>query len=133
MVTPTLYLEECTSVSLFIPIDIAATNLGSCVCPQLQEFPFYTLRSYPNGFIKSLAGMVTAHSVKLLDEINNPGMHISSLSFINPSVLISVHTIIFQYLSVLPNSQMNQRPEMHGGVRYAARSRHIFVRWVATL
>ena len=39
---------------------------------QLQEFPFYTLSSFPAGFVTGLSGIVCARSVKLLDDINEP-------------------------------------------------------------
>ena len=35
--------------------------------------PIYTLTAFPSGFIKSIADIVSSHSVKLLDDINNPG------------------------------------------------------------
>lgn len=38
----------------------------------LLEYPFFTMRSYPPGFIVSLGSMVSARSVKLLDKIDNP-------------------------------------------------------------
>ncbi|CAG5115440.1 unnamed protein product, partial [Candidula unifasciata] len=37
-----------------------------------QEYPFFTLRSFPVGFICSFGGVVSARSVKLLDKIHNP-------------------------------------------------------------
>ena len=39
----------------------------------LQEFPFFTITKTPPGFVFHLGGIVSAKSVKLLDEINNPG------------------------------------------------------------
>ncbi|KAL8559373.1 hypothetical protein ACOMHN_045093 [Nucella lapillus] len=36
------------------------------------EFPFFTMRSFPPGFILNLGSMVSARSVKLLDKIHNP-------------------------------------------------------------
>ncbi|BFZ15978.1 hypothetical protein BsWGS_19017 [Bradybaena similaris] len=38
----------------------------------LLEYPFFTLRSFPVGFIRSFGGVVSARSVKLLDKIHNP-------------------------------------------------------------
>ncbi|RUS91136.1 hypothetical protein EGW08_001049 [Elysia chlorotica] len=37
-----------------------------------QEYPFFTMRSFPPGFIINLGGVVSARSVKLLDKIHNP-------------------------------------------------------------
>lgn len=39
----------------------------------LQEFPFFTLTSFPPGFLVHVGGVVSARSVKLLDRIHNPG------------------------------------------------------------
>ena len=39
----------------------------------LQEYPFFTMTSFPVGFIVHLGGVVSAKSVKLLDKIHNPG------------------------------------------------------------
>ncbi|XP_078450339.1 C2 domain-containing protein 5 isoform X3 [Lampetra planeri] len=36
------------------------------------EFPFFTLTSFPPGFLIHVAGVVSARSVKLLDRIHNP-------------------------------------------------------------
>lgn len=38
-----------------------------------QEFPFFTLTSFPSGFLLHVGGVVSARSVKLLDRIHNPG------------------------------------------------------------
>ncbi|KAM7396642.1 hypothetical protein PAMP_019671 [Pampus punctatissimus] len=38
----------------------------------LQEFPFFTLTSFPSGFLVHVGGVVSARSVKLLDRIHNP-------------------------------------------------------------
>lgn len=38
-----------------------------------QEFPFFTLTSFPAGFLVHAGGVVSARSVKLLDRIHNPG------------------------------------------------------------
>lgn len=38
-----------------------------------QEFPFFTLTSFPPGFLVHVGGVVSARSVKLLDRIHNPG------------------------------------------------------------
>uniref|UniRef100_A0A3Q3QI53 C2 domain-containing protein 5 n=1 Tax=Monopterus albus TaxID=43700 RepID=A0A3Q3QI53_MONAL len=38
----------------------------------LQEFPFFTLTSFPPGFLVHVGGVVSARSVKLLDRIHNP-------------------------------------------------------------
>uniref|UniRef100_A0A8C9X4H2 C2 domain-containing protein 5 n=1 Tax=Sander lucioperca TaxID=283035 RepID=A0A8C9X4H2_SANLU len=37
-----------------------------------QEFPFFTLTSFPPGFLLHVGGVVSARSVKLLDRIHNP-------------------------------------------------------------
>ena len=39
---------------------------------QLLEYPFLTLKTFPTGLIANLGGIVSARSVKLLDQINNP-------------------------------------------------------------
>ncbi|MBN3289513.1 C2CD5 protein, partial [Polypterus senegalus] len=38
-----------------------------------REFPFFTLTSFPLGFLIHAGGVVSARSVKLLDRIHNPG------------------------------------------------------------
>jgi len=40
----------------------------------LQEYPFFTVKSVPSGFVVHLGGVVSARSVKLLDKIHNPGI-----------------------------------------------------------
>uniref|UniRef100_A0A671VNL9 C2 domain-containing protein 5 n=1 Tax=Sparus aurata TaxID=8175 RepID=A0A671VNL9_SPAAU len=40
----------------------------------LQEFPFFTLTSFPPGFLVHVGGVVSARSVKLLDRIHNPAL-----------------------------------------------------------
>uniref|UniRef100_A0A8D3CJA3 C2 domain-containing protein 5 n=1 Tax=Scophthalmus maximus TaxID=52904 RepID=A0A8D3CJA3_SCOMX len=37
-----------------------------------QEFPFFTLTTFPPGFLVHVGGVVSARSVKLLDRIHNP-------------------------------------------------------------
>ncbi|XP_039470730.1 C2 domain-containing protein 5 isoform X7 [Oreochromis aureus] len=37
-----------------------------------REFPFFTLMSFPPGFLLHVGGVVSARSVKLLDRIHNP-------------------------------------------------------------
>ncbi|KAM7414484.1 hypothetical protein PAMA_019348 [Pampus argenteus] len=37
-----------------------------------REFPFFTLTSFPSGFLVHVGGVVSARSVKLLDRIHNP-------------------------------------------------------------
>ncbi|XP_041441723.1 C2 domain-containing protein 5 isoform X11 [Xenopus laevis] len=37
-----------------------------------REFPFFTLTSFPYGFLVHVGGVVSARSVKLLDRIHNP-------------------------------------------------------------
>ncbi|CAK6951136.1 C2 domain-containing protein 5 isoform X2 [Scomber scombrus] len=37
-----------------------------------REFPFFTLMSFPPGFLVHVGGVVSARSVKLLDRIHNP-------------------------------------------------------------
>ncbi|XP_062605488.1 C2 domain-containing protein 5-like isoform X3 [Saccostrea cucullata] len=39
---------------------------------ELMEYPFFTMTSFPVGFIVHLGGVVSAKSVKLLDKIHNP-------------------------------------------------------------
>uniref|UniRef100_A0AAY4BTB2 C2 domain-containing protein 5 n=1 Tax=Denticeps clupeoides TaxID=299321 RepID=A0AAY4BTB2_9TELE len=39
-----------------------------------REFPFFTLTSFPQGFLLHVAGVVSARSVKLLDRIHNPAL-----------------------------------------------------------
>ncbi|XP_035497366.1 C2 domain-containing protein 5 isoform X13 [Scophthalmus maximus] len=39
---------------------------------QRQEFPFFTLTTFPPGFLVHVGGVVSARSVKLLDRIHNP-------------------------------------------------------------
>ncbi|XP_034443128.1 C2 domain-containing protein 5 isoform X3 [Hippoglossus hippoglossus] len=41
---------------------------------QRQEFPFFTLTSFPPGFLVHVGGVVSARSVKLLDRIHNPAL-----------------------------------------------------------
>ncbi|KAK3597627.1 hypothetical protein CHS0354_030177 [Potamilus streckersoni] len=38
----------------------------------LMEFPFFTMISFPPGFLVHIGGVVSARSVKLLDKIHNP-------------------------------------------------------------
>ncbi|XP_074661016.1 C2 domain-containing protein 5-like isoform X2 [Tubulanus polymorphus] len=39
---------------------------------EMLEFPFFTIKSFPQGFIGHYGGVVSARSVKLLDRIHNP-------------------------------------------------------------
>uniref|UniRef100_A0A3P9K0R4 C2 domain-containing protein 5 n=1 Tax=Oryzias latipes TaxID=8090 RepID=A0A3P9K0R4_ORYLA len=39
-----------------------------------REFPFFTLTSFPSGFLLHVGGVVSARSVKLLDRIHNPAL-----------------------------------------------------------
>ncbi|XP_021377240.1 C2 domain-containing protein 5-like isoform X2 [Mizuhopecten yessoensis] len=39
---------------------------------EMMEYPFFTMTSFPPGFIVHLGGVVSARSVKLLDRIHNP-------------------------------------------------------------
>ncbi|XP_029991687.1 C2 domain-containing protein 5 isoform X1 [Sphaeramia orbicularis] len=39
-----------------------------------REFPFFTLTSFPPGFLVHAGGVVSARSVKLLDRIHNPAL-----------------------------------------------------------
>ncbi|XP_072241842.1 C2 domain-containing protein 5 isoform X3 [Leuresthes tenuis] len=41
---------------------------------QRQEFPFFTLTSFPSAFLLHVGGVVNARSVKLLDRIHNPAL-----------------------------------------------------------
>ncbi|XP_073785073.1 C2 domain-containing protein 5 isoform X37 [Danio rerio] len=38
------------------------------------EYPFFTLTSFPSGFLLHVGGVVSARSVKLLDRIHNPAL-----------------------------------------------------------
>ncbi|XP_071807193.1 C2 domain-containing protein 5-like isoform X1 [Asterias amurensis] len=38
----------------------------------ILEYPFFTIKKFPPGFLVHLGGVVTARSVKLLDRIHNP-------------------------------------------------------------
>nr|XP_020469526.1 C2 domain-containing protein 5 [Monopterus albus] len=40
----------------------------------VREFPFFTLTSFPPGFLVHVGGVVSARSVKLLDRIHNPAL-----------------------------------------------------------
>uniref|UniRef100_A0A8C9X595 C2 domain-containing protein 5 n=1 Tax=Sander lucioperca TaxID=283035 RepID=A0A8C9X595_SANLU len=42
--------------------------------PHCGEFPFFTLTSFPPGFLLHVGGVVSARSVKLLDRIHNPAL-----------------------------------------------------------
>lgn len=39
---------------------------------EMLEYPFITMKQFPQEFIQSIGGVVSARSVKLLDQINNP-------------------------------------------------------------
>ncbi|XP_056334999.1 C2 domain-containing protein 5 isoform X8 [Danio aesculapii] len=39
-----------------------------------REYPFFTLTSFPSGFLLHVGGVVSARSVKLLDRIHNPAL-----------------------------------------------------------
>uniref|UniRef100_A0A8C0EIS8 C2 calcium dependent domain containing 5 n=1 Tax=Bubo bubo TaxID=30461 RepID=A0A8C0EIS8_BUBBB len=39
---------------------------------RMREFPFFTLTTFPPGFLVHVGGVVSARSVKLLDRIHNP-------------------------------------------------------------
>lgn len=41
---------------------------------RVQEYPFFTVKTLPPGFVLHLGGVVSARSVKLLDKIHNPGI-----------------------------------------------------------
>ncbi|XP_071502533.1 C2 domain-containing protein 5-like [Diadema antillarum] len=51
-------------------------GLPRTILPQnnidMLEYPFFTISSFPAGFLVHLGGMVSARSVKLLDRIHNP-------------------------------------------------------------
>ncbi|KAK2143845.1 hypothetical protein LSH36_807g00138 [Paralvinella palmiformis] len=38
----------------------------------MMDYPFFTIKSFPPGFLVHLGGVVSARSVKLLDKIHNP-------------------------------------------------------------
>ena len=40
----------------------------------MQEFPFSTLNSLPEGVVTHIGGVVCARAVKVLDKIDNPGV-----------------------------------------------------------
>ncbi|XP_061772825.1 C2 domain-containing protein 5 isoform X12 [Nerophis ophidion] len=53
----------------------ALEQRGACSSGLLlnaREFPFFTLTSFPPGFLVHVGGVVSARSVKLLDRIHNP-------------------------------------------------------------
>lgn len=57
----------------------------------LQEFPFFTLTSFPPGFLVHVGGVVSARSVKLLDRIHNPGecfVHKHAMSKCGSSIVL---------------------------------------------
>uniref|UniRef100_A0A3Q2QAC7 C2 calcium dependent domain containing 5 n=1 Tax=Fundulus heteroclitus TaxID=8078 RepID=A0A3Q2QAC7_FUNHE len=51
---------------------LSHTDRPVCFCLDQQEFPFFTLTSFPPGFLVHVGGVVSARSVKLLDRIHNP-------------------------------------------------------------
>lgn len=56
-----------------IPKEQREIPVNDAVTLNLQEFPFFTLTSFPAGFLVHVGGVVSARSVKLLDRIHNPG------------------------------------------------------------
>lgn len=52
---------------------VVSSTPSDQVVMYLQEFPFFTLTSFPPGFLVHVGGVVSARSVKLLDRIHNPG------------------------------------------------------------
>lgn len=73
----------------------------------LQEFPFFTLTSFPPGFLVHVGGVVSARSVKLLDRIHNPGEFSAHTNHTHQS-----HTQrqCFSSTPVLESSVKNPRP-----------------------
>ncbi|XP_036376313.1 C2 domain-containing protein 5 isoform X1 [Megalops cyprinoides] len=47
---------------------------SSRIFVRTREFPFFTLTSFPPGFLIHVGGVVSARSVKLLDRIHNPAL-----------------------------------------------------------
>ena len=42
------------------------------ISPHIKEYPFITMKSFPINLVLHIGGVVSARSVKLLDQINNP-------------------------------------------------------------
>uniref|UniRef100_A0A8C4IGV0 C2 domain-containing protein 5 n=1 Tax=Dicentrarchus labrax TaxID=13489 RepID=A0A8C4IGV0_DICLA len=70
--------KPCSRQSSSSDTDLSLTpKTGKNTCDTavffyLQEFPFFTLTSFPPGFLVHVGGVVSARSVKLLDRIHNP-------------------------------------------------------------
>uniref|UniRef100_A0A7N6FLB7 C2 domain-containing protein 5 n=1 Tax=Anabas testudineus TaxID=64144 RepID=A0A7N6FLB7_ANATE len=69
--------KPCSRQSSSSDTDLSLTpKTGKNTCNPavfyLQEFPFFTLTSFPPGFLVHVGGVVSARSVKLLDRIHNP-------------------------------------------------------------
>uniref|UniRef100_A0A8C2WEE7 C2 domain-containing protein 5 n=1 Tax=Cyclopterus lumpus TaxID=8103 RepID=A0A8C2WEE7_CYCLU len=66
--------KPCSRQSSSSDTDLSLTpKTGKNTCFfYLQEFPFFTLTSFPPGFLVHVGGVVSARSVKLLDRIHNP-------------------------------------------------------------
>jgi len=63
------------AVNMAVAVARMSFSTKTAVLPQgidLLEYPFFTMKSYPTGFIHCLGGVVSARSVKLLDKIHNP-------------------------------------------------------------
>jgi len=60
-------------VNSYVYLHYNACGLMMYTC--LQEYPFFTVKSVPPGFVLHLGGVVSARSVKLLDKIHNPGIN----------------------------------------------------------
>uniref|UniRef100_A0A8C5E3P8 C2 domain-containing protein 5 n=1 Tax=Gouania willdenowi TaxID=441366 RepID=A0A8C5E3P8_GOUWI len=54
------------------PQSISIAPSPSLTSHGATEFPFFTLTSFPSGFLLHVGGVVSARSVKLLDRIHNP-------------------------------------------------------------
>uniref|UniRef100_A0A8C5DV14 C2 domain-containing protein 5 n=1 Tax=Gouania willdenowi TaxID=441366 RepID=A0A8C5DV14_GOUWI len=69
--------KPCSRQSSSSDTDLSLTpKTGKNTWPHPQsisiEFPFFTLTSFPSGFLLHVGGVVSARSVKLLDRIHNP-------------------------------------------------------------
>ncbi|BFZ04098.1 hypothetical protein BsWGS_07137 [Bradybaena similaris] len=71
----THYVHPASAGGLSVTMAPRLTHSKTSVLQQnieLLEYPFFTMRSFPAGFIQNLGGVVSARSVKLLDKIHNP-------------------------------------------------------------
>ena len=73
----------------------------------LQEFPFLTVTKVPPGFVVHVGGVISSKSVKLLDEINNPGEN----TFIVLTYLFYLNSI---FLFLISFKLMHSTPDGKG-------------------